>query len=112
MGGAAPTSTGGQWLQWATQSPTDQSAYDGPFTNRQTVTFAGATDLANGISEATNLNAISGTATAVATALGWNLYNSSVGGNRIAYGTTTASIGCGSGNNIAFRAGNLTITLS
>ncbi len=107
-GAAAATAPGGRWLQWATQSPTSQSSFDGPFLNRQTVTFAAANSPAG---NATNLNAISGTATAIGTAVGWNIYESSAGGRRIAYGTLDATVGCASGNNISFRAGNLSITL-
>jgi hypothetical protein len=108
-GAAAVTAPSGRWIQWATASPTSQSPFDGPFSPRFTVTFAGANSPQGSV---TNLNAITGTATAAATAVGWNLYNSSVGGSRLAYGTLSAIVGCKSADNPAFGAGGLIITLS
>ena len=108
-GAAAVTVPPGRWIQWATASPTSQSAFDGPFSPRMTVTFASANSPQGSV---TNLNAITGTATAAATAVGWNLYDSNVGGTRIAYGTLSASVGCKSADNPAFGAGGLVITLS
>jgi len=52
------------------------------------------------------------TATAAGTAIGWNIYDASVNGNRIMFGTTTANIGCKSGDNISIAAGALKITLA
>lgn len=108
LGGASATQPTGRFIQWATASPRSDSAFDGPFSPRQTVTFASANSPQGSV---TNLNAITGTATAAATAVGWNLYDANAGGNRIAYGTLTANVGCKSADNPAFAAGGLKITL-
>lgn len=111
LGGAAASQPPGRWIQWATASPRSDSAFDGPFSSRMTVTFAAANSPQG---SATNLNAITGAiASAAATCVGWNLYDRSVGGTRLAYGTLTANVGCKSGNdNPAFAAGALKITLA
>lgn len=110
LGGAAGSQPTQRWIQFATQSPTSQSAFDGPFTPRATVTFAAANSPQM---SKTNLNTISVvTATAAGTAVGWNIYDRSVGGTRIAYGTTTANIGCKSGDQPALAPGQLKITLT
>jgi hypothetical protein len=111
LGGANPVRPGGRWLSFATGSPNAAGASDGGFTPRCTVTFAAANSPQM---SATNLNAISATLSGVAslTAIGWNLYESSVGGNRLAYGTCTAAIGCKSGDNPSLPAGALLLTLT
>jgi hypothetical protein len=109
-GGAAVTRPATRWISFATQSPTSQSDFDGPFRSRMTVTFAAANSPQM---SATNLNAVSNiTATAAATAVGWNLWNSSAGGTRLAFGTCTAAIGCKSADNIGIAAGAIKITLT
>ena len=110
-GAAAAAAPGGRWVQWATGSPNDAGASDGAFSSRRTVTFAGANSPQG---SATNAAAITGaTASAAATVVGWNLYESSVGGNRIAYGTLTASLGCKSGaDNPRFNTGGLNLVIS
>lgn len=110
-GAAAVSQPPGRWIQFATASPRSDSAFDGPFTSRQTVTFAGANSPQGSVTNAAALTC--GVATAAATPVGWNLYDRSVGGTRLAYGTLSASIGCKSGNdNPAFIAGGLKITIS
>lgn len=114
LGGAVPTRPTARFLSFATASPTSQSAFDGPFSGglfgRATITFASANSPQM---SATNLNAFSNiTATAVGTAVGWNLWNSSSGGTRLAYGTATAAIGCASADNIGIAAGAIKITLA
>jgi hypothetical protein len=111
LGGAAAVQPAGQWLQWATGTPNTSGASDGPFSSRITVSFA-AMNSPQG--SKTNLGAITGaTPTVAATCLGWNLYDSSVGGNRIAFGTLSASISCRSNtDNPSFAAGALKITLT
>jgi len=111
LGGGAPVRPGGRWLSFATGSPNAAGASDGGFTPRCTVTFAAANSPQMSV---TNLNAISATVSGVAslTAIGWNLYDSSAGGVRLAYGTTTAAIGCKSGDNPSLPAGALKITLT
>jgi hypothetical protein len=109
-GAAAATQPPGRWLQWATASPTTASAFDGPFSSRRTCTFAAANSPQG---SATNLGAVTGaTVSVAATAVGWNLYDSSVGGNRIAFGTVAAAVGCKSGDAPVFSAGALKITIS
>ena len=108
-GGANPTRPASRWISFATGSPNDAGASDGPFQSRVTCTFAAA---ASPTQSATNANAMSlATATAAATVVGWNLWNSSAGGVRLAYGTATAAIGCKSGDNVVIGAGALVITL-
>jgi len=107
--GATPTRPAKTYIQWATASPTTQSAFDGPFSPRMTVTFGAAASPAG---TASNIAAITGTATAAGTAVGWNLYDNTVGGQRLAFGTLTAAVGCKSADNPAFAAGALRITLA
>ena len=111
LGGAAATRPTARWLSFATGSPNQAGASDGGATPRCTVTFASANSPQL---SATNLNAISATVSGVAafTFIGWNLYNSSAGGTRLAYGTFSAGIGCKSGDNPALSAGALKITLT
>lgn len=114
LGGAAVSRPSARFVSFATQSPNVTSAFDGPFSGpffgRGTVTFAAANSPQGSV---TNLNAFSNiTATAVGTAVGWNLWNSSSGGTRIAYGTTTAVIACASADTIGIAAGAIKITLS
>lgn len=113
-GAAAATQPSGRFLSFATASPTSVSAFDGPWSGglfgRATVTFAAANSPQM---SATNLNAFSNiTATAAGTAVGWNLWDASSGGNRIHWGTVTANIGCKSADNIGIAAGAIKITLS
>jgi hypothetical protein len=60
------------------------------------------------------LNSVSnaGLATANATAVGFNIWDSSVGGKRILWGTVTANIGCKSGDMIVLLPGALKIILA
>lgn len=109
LGGANPTRPAGRFLSWATQSPRSDSAFDGPFTPRVTVTFASGNSPQGSV---TNLNALTGTATAAATAVGWNLWDANAGGTRIAFGTFTANVGCKSADNPAVAAGGLKVVLS
>ena len=114
-GAAAVTQPQTRWISLATAAPTSESSFDGPFSNAQggraTVTFAGANSPAGSV---TNLNAFSNiTATAAPASVGgWNLWNSSAGGTRIAYGTATATIGVKSGDNVGIAAGAIKITLT
>jgi hypothetical protein len=113
LGGATPTRPASFWVSFATGTPTDAGASDGAYTPRCTVTF-GAAASSGTAGVKTNLNAISATVSGVNpfTCVGWNLYNSSVGGVRIAHGTVTAAIGCKSGDTVSFPAGQLKIILS
>jgi hypothetical protein len=109
MGGASATQPVGRFIMFATGSPNTAGASDGPFSPRKTVTFAPMNSPQGSV---TNVAAISGcTATAIATALGWNLYDAAVGGNRLLFGTMTAALGCASADVAGFNAGALKITL-
>ncbi len=109
LGGASPTRPSARFVSFATASPRTDSAFDGPFSGglfgRATVTFAAAS---SPIGTATNLNAFSN----ITTAVGWNLWDASSGGTRIAYGTVTANIGCKSADNVGIAAGAIVVTLS
>lgn len=109
LGGAAPPTIPARYFQFATSAPDANNAYDGPFTNRMTVTMAAAASPAGSVS---NANALVRTATAIATVVGWNIYDQITLGNRLMYGTMTAGIACGSGDGCRLTAGNLVITLT
>jgi hypothetical protein len=110
LGAAGATRPGGRWISFVTSSPTSQSTFEGMFTPRQTVTFAAANSPQMSV---TNLNALTlATAQSTMTAIGWNLWESQVGGQRLAYGTATAAIGCKALDNISIAAGALKIVLS
>lgn len=107
-GGATPTRPLSRWISFATGIPNDAGASDGPFNSRVTCTFGPAISTLCSNSNTLQL----ATATAVATVVGWNLWNNSAGGARLAYGTSTAAIGCKSGDNISIPGGLLLIQLS
>lgn len=110
LGGAAVTRPGSRFVSFATQSPTSVSAFDGPFSPRRTATFAAANSPQMSV---TNSVAISATATAAATIVGFNIWNqAAAGGTRLFWGTFTASVGCASGDTIGIPAGALKIVLS
>ena len=98
LGGATPTRPSAWYLQYATGSPNVSGASDGPFTPRATVSASPANSPAGSV--LINAASVPATATAIATALGWNIYDASVGGNRLMFGTLTASVGCASGDSI------------
>lgn len=109
-GAAAATQPTARWVSLATASPTSQSAFDGPFNSRMTWSPAPANSPQM---SATNTTLVqNATATVAATVVGWNLWNSSAGGTRIAYGTATANIGCKSGDNVSLAAGAMIVVLS
>src|SRR5258708_5467044 len=100
--GATPTRASAMWLDMVTSSPNATSAFSGgPFFSRRTVTFAAAN---SPNTSATLLGAFTATATAAATFVGFNVYEHSTGGNRLFWGTLTATIGCASGDNPACAA--------
>jgi hypothetical protein len=108
--GATPTRASALWLDMVTSSPNVTSAFSGgAFFSRVTVTFAAAN---SPNTSATLLGAFTGTNTAAATFVGFNLYDHSTGGNRLFWGTMTAAIGCNSADNPACAAGGLIIVLS
>jgi len=110
LGGATPTQPAQRWLSWATQSPTSQSAFDGPFNTRVSVNMAAAASPQTSVSNQSVMSVA--TATAAATPVGWNLWDSTQGGTRLAYGTCAAAIGCKSGDNPMFSIGSFRIVLS
>lgn len=111
-GAAAAVQPGSRFISLATASPTTQSAFDGPFSNgafgRQSWNAAAANSPSG---SATNRSVMSYTATAIATAVAWNLYDRSSGGTRLAFGTLSSSVGCASGDTFGFAVGALKITL-
>jgi len=115
IGGAAtPTRPGGRWLGMATGTPNDagDSAVGTNTMSRVTCTFAAANSPQGSM---TNLNAMTLMANSSAcTVFGFNIYDSQSSGSRIAYGTLTSTVSfrAGSGDQIAFAAGTLKITLS
>jgi hypothetical protein len=110
LGGANPSSPAARWISFATASPTSQSAFDGPFNTRNTLTMAAANSPQMSATNLNNMTLV--TATAAATAVGWNLWDAAAAGNRLMYGTCTAAIGCKSADNISIAAGALKITLT
>lgn len=114
-GGATATRPPGRWLQFANTNPRTDSAFDGPIPSRVSVSFNFAISGASGfVSNALATTGFTTGATAICTLTGWNLYDSSVGGNRIAYGTlaTTFSLASGTVDQVAVSAAALRITLS
>lgn len=110
-GAAADNKPASRWISLATASPTTQSAFDGPFSNAAFGRASWNAAAANSPQmSATNRSTMSYTATALGTAVGWNMYNSSSGGTRIAFGTLSSSVGCASGDTFGFAAGALVIT--
>lgn len=101
LGGAAATEPANWWLQWATASPTTASAFDGPLSPRMTATFGSAQSPAG---SCTAKAQIAGTATAACTVVGWNIYDASVDGNRLIFGTLASAVGLASGDNPIFQA--------
>lgn len=111
--GATPTRPTGLFLGWATATPNGSTDFAGPVV-RRTLSMGAAlspsTDV--GAATATNLAAFTGTATAACTLVGWNLYESVTGGQRLFYGTLTAGISCASGDFPAIPLGALRIGFS
>ncbi len=110
FGGQAVTQPAQRWISFATGSPNAAGASDGPWNTRVSIRMGAAASPAGSLSLATAASLA--TATVAATALGFNIWDSTVGGTRLAYGTCTAAIGCKSGDNIQIGAGSLIITIA
>lgn len=110
-GAAAPTQPAQRWISFATGSPNAAGASDGIYNTRVSCRMAAAASPAGTVSLATVMSLATATA-ANATVLGWNLWDSTVGGTRLAYGTATAAIGAKSADNIVIAAGALVITIA
>lgn len=109
LGGATPTRPTNWFIGFETTSPTSVSDFAAPG-SRATATFQSAS---TGVSASASLKAaLTCTMTAACTVIGWAVYNSSSGGQRLMYGTLTASQTCASGDAPAFVAANLKITLA
>jgi hypothetical protein len=108
LGGATPTRPTTWWIDFATGTPNTSGGSSGPIP-RKTVTFAAANSPQM---SATLVAAVTCTATAAATVVGWNLWGSSAGGTRIAFGSITSSQASASGGLFSFGAGALKITLT
>ena len=103
-GAAAAAPPSQLWLSLATGVPNAAGASDGPYSvagvgGRATFTVVAAISPDGYIS---NRQAATFRATAIATALGWNLWDAGAGGNRLAYGTLAAANGVASGGTHAF----------
>ncbi len=102
--GATPAAPAALWLDMVTSSPNATSAFSGgAFFSRRTVTFAAAN---SPNTSATLVGAFTATATAVATFVGFNLYD------HLFWGTMTANVACASGDTPACAVGGLIIVLS
>lgn len=110
LGGASAPTIANRYFQFATSAPDANNDYPGPFTNRMTLQMAVASTAGGGSASVTNANVLVRTATAIATMVGWNIYDQL--GNRLMYGTLTAGIACGSGDGCRLTAGSLIITLA
>ncbi len=109
--GAATTQPAQRWISFATGTPTTDGASDGIYNTRVTVKMAAANSPQGSITNNTAMTVATATA-AAATVVGFNIWNSTVGGTRLMYGTATAAIGAKSGDNIQINAGSLIITIS
>lgn len=119
-GGATVTRPGSRFVQFATVSPRSDSAFDGPIRSRLSISFAAANSPGGFVSNASaptiGSGALGGStagATVSCTLVGWNLYDSGIGGTRLAYGTLSASVGVASGvDTLSIALSALRITLT
>jgi hypothetical protein len=113
LGGATATRPTIRQIQFATASPRTDSAFDAPIRSRVTGSFFAGNSPQGSVNNraATGITAASAYATAICTLVGWNLYDAAAGGNRLAYGTLSASVGCASGDWVSISASALKITL-
>ena len=118
LGGAgAQTAPAQQWLSLASGVPNANGASDaGQLNSRLLINSGAVTGMAAANSpqgSATNLSARSNaTATAAATISGWNLYDSVVGGTRLAYGTVSPGFTIASGASVFFSAGSFKMIIT
>ena len=120
-GGAAVTRPASRFIQFANTNPASDSAFDAPIRSRLSAQFAPASTGATGfatISSAVTIGsgALGGSTagpTAACTLTGWNLYDSGIGGTRLAYGTLSVTFSLASGTDaVAISASALRITLT
>lgn len=109
--GATPTRPAAMFIGFATATPNATSDFAGPVV-RKTCTFGAASTQGSPTATASNRAAISCTATAICTLVGFNLYDATSSGNRLMWGTLTATLGCASADVPAFAAGGLTVIMS
>lgn len=119
LGGAAAVQPAQRWLCFATGTPNNNGASDGPM-NSRILLFSGAvTNMAAANSpqgSCTNRSSASGswTAAAITTVLGWNLYDtgpSTGGGTRLAWGTCSFTMPT-LANSVNIGSGSLKLTLT
>jgi hypothetical protein len=111
LGGATPTRPGNRWVSWATGSPNEAGASDaGQINSRQSWDAAAANSPQGSVTNRST--GIGATATAACTIVGWNLWDASVGGTRLAYGTLSASVGVASANSVRIGVGSMKIVIS
>ena len=111
FGAAAVTQPAQRWIGFATDTPTSQSTFDGPFNTRVSVRMVAAQSPAGSVTNNVAMSLATATA-APASVFGFNIWDSTVGGTRLAYGTCTAVIGAKSGDNINIAAGLLLVTIA
>lgn len=111
-GAATPTRPVGQWLAFASGTPNTSGASLAPLT-RATATFSPASSPVGSVGLSA---AVTCSATANGTVFGWNLFDAQSGGNRLVFGTLTASATIRSGSAAFFvagtGAGSLVISIS
>ena len=113
LGGATPTRPAGQWIGFASGTP-DTANDSAAALTRATATFSPAASPAG---SCVLSHAVTASCTAAGqTAFYWNLYDAQVAGNRLMFGSLTASHTVLSGSALFFvagaGAGGLTITVS
>lgn len=112
LGGATPTRPVGRFLSFASGTPTTVNDSAAPIT-RVTATFSAAASPAGSVGLSANVTC---SATANCTVFYWNLYDANAAGNRLMYGSLTASQTIRSGSAAFFVAGvgtgSLRITLA
>ena len=111
FGAAAVTQPAQRWISFATATPNSQSTFDGPFNTRVSVRMAAAASPAGSATLISNMSLATAT-NAPASVFGFNIWDSTVGGTRLAYGTCTAAIGAKSGDNIQISAGSMLVTIA
>jgi hypothetical protein len=112
LGGAAPTQPSNRWISWATGSPNDNGASDGPFVSRASWNAAAANSPQGSATNQSSVINQTMTGAGTATVIGWNLWDASAGGTRLAYGTLSASALIATANSVRMSAGIMKLIIS
>jgi hypothetical protein len=106
-------------MAFATGTPNDAGASDGPFNSRVLLVSGAVQGMAAANSPQGSVTNRSAQSAASATAgnasnsvRGWNIYDSAAGGTRLMYGTMTAAFVASSVSGIALSAGRLNISIT